>query len=174
MKKKFNVALVVAIVLLTVNAIAMVNIYQRMGIVEDQQTENVARIESVENDVQTIEEQLSQYSELLPFNSEKAEITEICNKSDLKSDETFPERHFLGTISLSWKDIPNASGYQVEFNYQPILEETEKANYFVTGAFYSYKVDISNGLKFRIRAYGQQNGEKVYGEFSDWISLDVE
>lgn len=47
------------------------------------------------------------------------------------------------------------------------------ANFVHTGGF-SFNIQISKGLKFRIRAFGLQNGEKIWGEFSDWYSLEVE
>lgn len=177
MKKKFNVVHVLIVVLLAVVATMMVS-NQRVSTILKTQRAEIERatqtIKEQQNKIEDLECQINQCMNLIPFDAEKARITGIQNKSDLRKDDEFSERHFNGTISLSWDDIPNAFGYQIEFNYDPMLEDTTDAYYYRFGAFYSYKVDISEGLKFRIRAYSLQDGEKVYGEFSDWISLEVE
>lgn len=140
---------------------------------ENEQSKLLEEMKAKEEKIKSLERQISQYMESTPFNPENAKVTGVRDESELKRGED-SERNFYGTIKLSWNDIPNASRYQIEFNYTPRLEETEEANYYRMGAFYSDKVDISDGLKFRVRAYEEQNGEKVYSEFSKWVSLDVE
>ncbi|MCI9087600.1 MAG: hypothetical protein HFJ32_03485 [Clostridia bacterium] len=135
--------------------------------IQNEKDELLEELEAKEEKIKSLELRISQYMESTP------KIIGVRDESKLKRGED-SEQLFYGTIRLSWDDIPNASGYQIEFNYKPSLEETEEANYYRSGAFYSYKVDISDGLKFRVRAYEEQNSEKVYSEFSKWFSLDVE
>lgn len=145
---------------------------QYIRTVQNEQSKLLEEMEAKKEKIKSLEFQINQYINSTPF--EMLKITEIQNYSNLKQDKEFPERHFEGTISLRWEGIPDASGYQIEFNHAPMLEEITDTYYYCTGAFYSYKVDISEGLKFRIRAYKLQDGEKVYGEFSEWTSLEVE
>lgn len=140
---------------------------------QNEQSKLLEELKAKEEEIKSLESQISQYMETTPFNPENAKVTGVQDESKLKRGED-SERAFYGTMRLSWNDIPNASRYQIEFNYTPRLAETEEANYYRMGAFYSDKVDISDGLKFRVRAYEEQNGEKVYSEFSKWVSLDVE
>ena len=125
------------------------------------------------HDIEALERKIDEYVKLIPFNVDSSKITGIKDNSKLTSDEDW-ENHFYGEIYLTWDKIPNASGYQIEFNYLPDFEETEDTSFILLGSFNSNNTQISEGLKFRIRAFGLQNGEKIWGEFSDWYSLEVE
>jgi len=174
MKKKFNGNSKLVLVLVMMIAIILANNLRLGAVVKEQEADMVAQMEKIERYEHTIKEQqiqISQYEASLPF--EKLQITAIQNASRLERDEKFSNKHFNGTMSLIWQGIPNASGYQIEFNYCKRLEEVTDTYYYRTGAFYSYDKEISEGLKFRIRAYKLQDGEKIYGEFSEWTSLGV-
>ena len=174
MKKKFNENLKLVLVVAIMIAIILADNLRLGALVKEQKANMAAQMEKIEQYEQTIKEQqiqISQYEASLPF--EKLQITVIRNESRLERDEDFSNKHFIGTMSLSWQGIPNASGYQIEFNYCKRLEEVTDTYYYCTGAFYSYDKEISEGLKFRIRAYKLQDGEKTYGEFSEWTSLGV-
>lgn len=117
--------------------------------------------------VTTLESQVYQF---VPFTPRNADITGIYDHSRLKATDS---HNFSGEFSIWWDEIPNASGYEIEFNYTRLVDNVKSSYYRCTGAFDSYDINISD-VKFRIRAYGLQDDEKIFGEFSDWVPLEIE
>ena len=72
-------------------------------------------------------------------------------------------------ISLAWNEVARATNYKVySFN-----EETKKWDYCgnTTNCYYDYKKpDKETKYKFRVRAYMEFKGEKIYGAYSNIFS----
>lgn len=111
-----------------------------------------------------------QITNMKPNKLELANITTVKNSSDLEREANNPQ-FFSGTFSLSWVPIPNATGYEIEFNYDPIIRYTKEEHFYCTGAFYAY--NHVGEEQFRIRSYYLKDEEKIYSEFSAWIDLNV-
>ncbi len=74
-------------------------------------------------------------------------------------------------VSLKWNKDANADGYIVEYlSGNKFVKLTDKTS----GLAVSYKVtglEAGTLYKFRIRSYANENGKRVYGEYSDVLNV---
>lgn len=76
------------------------------------------------------------------------------------------------TITLSWKKVKGASGYQITVAKDKKFRKSKKNIKITKGSAKSKKIKFTSKTKYvRIRAYVKKNGKTVYGSYSKTIKI---